>query len=188
MPADKPTRGLLSGNNLPDAAAFSDMEAAVFCTEGCRGPFQKGGPGCMACQNLTWDPAFRCSGDAGSERPGGRGCAWEKNRSGEGVRTQGCPDGNPFMQRLLHERLQHAAPGEDPAVALPPVELGLFVQQDLPLLFVVLFSVLRLSELLLQQGGILRIPAGNGRVDLNRPPSFVRAAQSRPWFAWTACA
>ena len=30
MPDDKPARGLLSGNDLPDAAAFSDMEAAVF--------------------------------------------------------------------------------------------------------------------------------------------------------------
>lgn len=80
-----------------------------------------------------------------------------------------------------------AAPSEDPSVALPPVELGLFMAQNLPLLPVVLFSVLYLPELLLQQSGIVRIPAENGCVDSNRLPSF-RAAQSRPWFAWTACA
>ena len=84
------------------------------------------------------------------------------------------------QQRLLHERLQHPTPGEDPAVALSPVELGLFVQKDPPLLFVVLFSVLRLLELLLQQGGIVRIPAGNGRVDLNRPPLLCSGSTKPP--------
>lgn len=53
----------------------------------------------MACQNLTWDPAFRCSGEAGSERPAEEGVHGRKTDPGEGGRTQGCPDGNPFMQR-----------------------------------------------------------------------------------------
>ena len=68
MPDDQPARGLLSGNNLPDAAAFSDMEAAVFLHRRMQMAVSEGRTGVVGMSEL----------DMGSCLPVLRGCRERK--------------------------------------------------------------------------------------------------------------